>query len=77
MENQMRPWFAIRLLPVTEGIAKRWGLLAAEAKLSGAGLSVVDGLIAATALERDPTLVTRNVKDFSQTGVKIVNPWEG
>ena len=77
IENRMRPWFASRLLPVTEGIAKRWGLLAAEAKLRGAGLSVVDGLIAATTLEHDLALVTRNVKDFSQAGVKIVNPWQG
>lgn len=77
IETSMRPWFSTRILPVTEGIAERWGLLAAEAKLGGAGLSVVDGLIAATALEHDLTLVTRNAKDFSGTGASVLNPWKG
>ncbi len=39
-------------------------------------MNIADGLIAATALEHDLTLVTRNVKDFFQLGVSIVNPWE-
>jgi toxin FitB len=52
------------------------GFLAAEAKRCGTVLAVVDGLIAATALEHDLTLLTRNVGDFSGTGVTIVNPWE-
>jgi predicted nucleic acid-binding protein len=37
---------------------------------------VADGMIAATALERDLTLVTRNVRDFAIQGVRILNPWE-
>ena len=37
---------------------------------------VVDGLIAATALEHDLTLVTRNVAAVSRTGVSVVNPFE-
>jgi predicted nucleic acid-binding protein len=32
-------------------------------------------MIAATALEHDLTLVTRNVKDFSRLGVVLFNPW--
>jgi len=50
--------------------------LAAEAKHRGAGVSAIDGLIAATALEHDLTVLTRNVKDFAGTGAAIVNPWE-
>ncbi|MGJ8726262.1 MAG: PIN domain-containing protein [Roseibacillus sp.] len=34
-----------------------------------------DLLIAATALVHDLTVVTRNVKHFHDTGVKILNPW--
>lgn len=75
IETSLRPWFAARILPVTEEIAERWGVLAAEAKLGGIGLSVVDGLVAATALEHDLMLVTRNAKDFAKLGVTIVNPW--
>ena len=76
METGLRPWFSNRILPITERIAERWGLLSAEAKSRGAALSVIDGLIAATALEHNLTLLTRNVKDFSATGVSILNPWE-
>ncbi len=76
LQTSMRPWFASRILPIMEAIAERWGQLAAEAKLRGAGLSVVDGLIAATALDHDLTVLTRNVRDFSGTGASILNPWE-
>jgi predicted nucleic acid-binding protein len=76
IQSTLRPWFANRILPVTERIVDRWGMLAAEAKRRGEGLSVVDGLIAATALEHDLTLLTRNVRDFSGTGVTVLNPWE-
>ena len=36
----------------------------------------IDGVIAATALEHDLTLVTRNVKDFGGLGLTLLNPWE-
>ena len=32
LENEIRPWFADRVLPTTVGIAERWGVLAAESK---------------------------------------------
>ena len=76
LDSVMRPWFAGRVLPVTAPIAERWGFLAAEGKLRGTPLAVVDGLLAATALEHNLTLVTRNVKDFRSIGVTILNPWE-
>ena len=42
----------------------------------GMTLAVVDGVIAATALHHDLTIVTRNVKDFAGLGVTVFNPWE-
>jgi hypothetical protein len=36
----------------------------------------VSGMIAATALEHNLTVVTRNVKDFAGLGVAVLNPWE-
>jgi hypothetical protein len=62
--------YANRLLPVTAAIAERWGQLHAINPPS-----VVDGLMAATALEHDLTLVTRNVRDVARTGVKLCNPF--
>jgi predicted nucleic acid-binding protein len=66
--------FETRLLPVTKTIADRWALLSAQAQRRGTSLASIDGLIAATALEHDLTLATRNVKDFVGVGVTIFNP---
>lgn len=76
LDIDVRSWFAGRIFPVTEAIAERWGHLAATAKQRGLTLAVVDGVIAATALHHDLTLVTRNVKDFEGLGIDISNPWE-
>jgi predicted nucleic acid-binding protein len=65
-----------RILPVTESIAERWGRLAAAGKRSGVTLAVVDGVLAATALEHGLTLVTRNVKDFAGLGLVLLGPWD-
>ena len=77
LDIDVRSWFAGLILPVTEDIAERWGHLAATAKQQGATVAVVDGVIAATALHHDLTLVTRNVKDFGALRVTILNPWDG
>jgi predicted nucleic acid-binding protein len=39
-------------------------------------LAVVDGVIAATDLHHDLTIVTRNVKDFAGLGADVLNPWD-
>ncbi|HKW74297.1 MAG TPA: type II toxin-antitoxin system VapC family toxin [Terriglobales bacterium] len=67
--------FANRILPVDESVADRWGRIAAESTAEGSPLSVIDGLLAATALHYNLTLVSRNVKDFATTGVPLFNPW--
>jgi predicted nucleic acid-binding protein len=61
---------------VNEPIAERWGVLAGQCPLKGRPLKVADGFIAATAIEHDLTIVTRNVKDFAGLGVLILKPWE-
>ncbi|MBS0528590.1 MAG: type II toxin-antitoxin system VapC family toxin, partial [Proteobacteria bacterium] len=55
--------FAGRILPIDPAIAARWGDLMAQARQSGFALSVMDGFFAATALDRELVLATRNTKD--------------
>ena len=76
LERDLEQWFEERLLPVTKAIADRWGILSARELIRGRPLPNIDGVIAATALEHDLTLVTRNVKDFTGLGARVLNPWE-
>lgn len=72
----IRPMFAGRVLTVTEQIVLRWRFMVEDSRKVGRSFSAPDLLIAATAIEHELTLVTRNVKDFAGLGVTILNPWE-
>ncbi len=63
--------FAGRILPVTLEIADRCASLHIPTERAS-----LDMLIAATALVHGFTVVTRNVKHFEPTGVRLVNPWD-
>lgn len=76
LDHDLDQWFEQRLLPVTRAISERWGVLNAQALDRGTPIPSIEGLIAATALEHDLTVVTRNVKDFANLDVKTFNPWE-
>ncbi|HEX8045175.1 type II toxin-antitoxin system VapC family toxin [Rhizobium sp.] len=60
-----------RILPITDQIAVEWGRIAALRPRGDA-----DGLIAGTAIVHDLIVVTRNTKDFDDTGVSMVDPWD-
>ncbi|KAB0676429.1 type II toxin-antitoxin system VapC family toxin [Aureimonas leprariae] len=60
-----------RTLPFSTEIALRWGALSMQLKRRD-----LDLFIAATALEHDLTVVTRNVRHFAPTGAKLFNPYE-
>jgi predicted nucleic acid-binding protein len=60
-----------RLLVVERTIAEVWGTLSVKRTLP-----LVDGLLAATALAHDLTLVTRNARDIADCGVRLFNPFE-
>ena len=64
--------FADRVLRVDAAAARLWGELSASRSLP-----VIDTLIAATAITRGLTLVTRNTRDVAATGVPLVDPWQG
>ena len=76
LEVQLKMRFAGRIIPIDEPVAQRWGLLAAEAVRKGKSLPVLDSLLAATALLHNLTIVSRNVRNFKNTQVRVLNPWE-
>jgi len=59
-----------RLLSIDNAVADRWGRMNVPDPLP-----VIDGLLAATAMTHDLTLVTRNIRDIRRTGVKHLNPF--
>ena len=73
--EKLRLSFSGRVLPVDESVALRWAEIVTHAERAGRPGSLADGLIAATALDRGLTLVTRNVSDFEPFGVSLLNPW--
>jgi predicted nucleic acid-binding protein len=75
LDSDLALRFVGRILPIDQAVADRWGRLVAEASTAGAVLPVIDGLLAATALQHDLTLVTRNNKDVKGTRVRLFNPW--
>lgn len=72
LEVELPNYFLGRLLAVDAHTADRWGRLLGSA---GRPLPAVDSLLAATALQHDLTLVTRNTKDFEGLNLRLVNPW--
>jgi toxin FitB len=69
---RIRKSFGPRILPITVSIAEEWGRLNRIRSLPA-----VDSLLAATANVNGLTLVTRNVADYSGTGTKSLDPFQG
>ncbi len=72
LEHELVDWFGTRILPVDIPVADRWGRLIA---LMRRPVPSIDSLLAATALQYELRLVTRNQKDFDYPGLEVVNPW--
>jgi len=75
LEVELQARFDGRIVPIGVAIADRWGLIAANAKRRGKVLPIIDGLLAATALHHNLTVVSRNTADFANAQVEVVNPW--
>ncbi|WP_428485769.1 type II toxin-antitoxin system VapC family toxin [Rhodopila sp.] len=68
--DELRFVYAGRILPIDDAVAVGWGRLMAQRTRP-----VTDGLIAATARVFNKVVVTRNMADFADTGVDIIDPW--
>ena len=77
LEKTIEPFFAGRTLPVSEPVLLRWLTLMEFGRKRGRTYSQPDLLLAATALEHNLTLVTRNTRDFTSVpDLKLLNPWD-
>ena len=65
LDHELVLRFADRILAIDQAVADRWGRIAAQALSAKSALPVIDGLLAATAMRHNLTLVTRNTKDLS------------
>jgi predicted nucleic acid-binding protein len=79
--DRLEQWYetvveTIECLPWDATVSRRWAALVVELKRKGQTVSLLDGMMAATALQHDLTVATRNIHDFKRTGVKTFNPFE-
>ena len=79
--DRLEQWYetvveTIECIPWDATISRRWAALVVELKRKGETVPLLDGMIAATALQHDLTVATRNTRDFKKTGVKTLNPFE-
>jgi toxin FitB len=79
--EKLEEWFEIVVetidcLPWDAVISHRWAVLVVALKKKGETVPLLDGMIAATALQHDLVVATRNTRDFQKTGVKTFNPFD-
>lgn len=67
--------FERRIVPVGANIAETAGRMRAESEKRGVALDAIDSLMAATAVEKNAVLATRNVNDFRGLRLRLYNPW--
>ena len=81
LEAAMTRWlnvgFRERILPFDSAAAQAYAEIAAERRRAGRPIGEADCQIAAISRARGATLVTRNVRDFEGTGLKVIDPWSG
>lgn len=77
LQQQLRPMFENRVLPVSEDVMFKWRLLVEIGRKAGHTFPQPDLIIAATALHHGLTVVTRDIGGYEKAGVPLVNPWQG
>lgn len=75
VRRELADRFRDRVLAIDSRVAMRWGAMAGASEARGQPLPVIDSLIAATSLQHDLTVVTRNTDDLERCGARCFNPW--
>lgn len=68
--------FADHILPFDADAAAAYAQLVTAREQSGKPVALADAQIAAICRSQQAGLATRNIKDFAETGVEIINPWD-
>jgi toxin FitB len=69
--------FSGRILHVSNPIVLRWGAISGEIKrITRHSPPVIDTMLAATAIEHNLYLATRNIADVKHSGAAIFDPWK-
>ena len=76
LDHELMARFDRRLLDVDLKVCNVWGSICGKLSKRGRPQPVIDSLIAATAIAHGLTLVTRNVKDFADFDIEVINPWK-
>ena len=74
--NFLLPYEQGRILPFEDADAPHYARIVSARKAKGRPLAGVDAQIAAIALRRGLPIATRNVRDFGDCGVTLINPWD-
>ena len=75
IERTLRRYFVRRILPFDSNAARSYAALAADRRARGRPISHPDCQIAAIAHSVGAALATRNVTDFKDCGIEVINPW--
>ena len=75
VENELKNRFQNRIIGIDMNVSILWGKVQCLTEKKGKPMPAIDSLIAATGLAYDLTVVTRNIVDMKQSGVKLLNPW--
>ncbi|MBC7433384.1 MAG: type II toxin-antitoxin system VapC family toxin [Rubritepida sp.] len=75
LRDGVRAWFGARILEVDEAVLLAWRHLVVKGQKARYTYSQPDALIVATARVHGLAIVTRNVEDFVQAKLPILNPW--
>ena len=73
----LREDFEDRVLPFDSAAAREYADIAASRRAAGRPVAPADCQIAAIARSRDLTIATRNVRDFADMEIELVDPWAG
>ena len=75
MNNDLLEKYGDRILTLDTQTMFVWGGLVARLEKTGHPTGLMDSLIASVALSHNLIVATRNIDDFSNTGVQLINPW--